>query len=57
MEELSKYNKALVAVTGAALTWALATYGGDPEWAKWLSLASAIATALGVYQVPNKVGK
>ncbi|MEO5499462.1 MAG: hypothetical protein ABIR46_03110 [Candidatus Saccharimonadales bacterium] len=57
MNDLSKYNKALVAVVGVVLTWALATYGGDPEWAKWLSLASAIATALGVYQVPNKVGR
>lgn len=54
MKELQKYNKTIVAVVGAILTWAIATYGGDPELAKWLSLASAIATAAGVYQVPNK---
>jgi hypothetical protein len=56
MKELQKYNKAIIAVIGAVLTWAIATYGGEPELTKWLSLATAIATALGVYQTPNKEG-
>lgn len=51
---MGRYNKALVATFGAALTWAVATYAGDPEVAKWLSLISAVATALGVYQVRNE---
>lgn len=54
MRDLLKYNKTWVAIVGAVLTWAIATYGGDPELAKWLSLASAVATAAGVYQVSNK---
>ena len=54
MNELSKYNKTLVAIVGAGLTWAIATYAGDPEVSKWLSLVSALLTAAGVYQVRNK---
>lgn len=54
MKDLSKYNKTLVAIVGAALTWAIATYAGNPEVSQWLSLAAAILTAAGVYQVPNK---
>ena len=50
---ISKYNKTIVAIVGAALTWAVATYAGDPEVSKWLSLATAILTAAGVYQVRN----
>lgn len=57
MKDLQKYNKTLVAVIGAALTWAVSTFGGDPDVAKWLSLAMAVATAAGVYQVPNKEAK
>jgi hypothetical protein len=54
MHELAKYNKTIVAVVGAALTWAIATYAGDPEVSKWLSLVAAVLTAAGVYQVPNR---
>lgn len=54
MKDLSKYNKTIVAIVGAVLTWAVATYGGDPQVAQWLSLATAVLTAAGVYQVPNK---
>lgn len=52
-----EYNKFFVAAVGAALTWGLANYANDPDVSKWLSLASAILTACGVYQVPNKKGK
>lgn len=52
---LSKYRKTIVAVIGAGLAWAIATYAADPEISKWLSLAAALATAAGVYQVRNKV--
>jgi hypothetical protein len=51
---LSRYNKTIVAVIGAALTWAIATYASDPDVSKYLSLATAILTAAGVYQVANK---
>ena len=51
---LQHYNKTIVAVIGATLTWAIATYASDPEVSKYLSLVSAILTAAGVYQVANK---
>ncbi len=51
---MQKYSKTIVAVIGAALTWALATYASDPNVSKYLSLATAILTAAGVYQVRNK---
>lgn len=54
MSNLTKYNKTVVAVVGAALTWAIATYAGDAEVSKWLSLVTAVLTAAGVYQVTNK---
>lgn len=53
MKNLSKYNKTIVAVVGAAVTWALATFSGDAEVSKWLSLVVALLTAAGVYQVKN----
>lgn len=49
-----KYNKTLVAIVGAALTWGIATYAGNAEVSRWLSLVSAILTASGVYQVTNE---
>lgn len=52
---MSQYNKFIVAAFGAALTWAIATYANDPDVNKWLSLVTAVATALGVYQVRNEV--
>jgi hypothetical protein len=51
---IAPYRKFVVAAVGAALTWAIATYANDPDINKWLSLASAVLTALGVYQVPNE---
>lgn len=54
IEAIKPYRKFIVAAIGAALTWAVATYANDPEVSKWLSLATAMATALGVYQVPNE---
>lgn len=52
--KLSKYNKTIVAVIGAGVTWAVATFAGDPDVSKWLSLVTAVFTAAGVYQVTNK---
>lgn len=51
---MQKYAKFVVAAVGAALTWGIATYANDPDVSKYLSLVSAVLTALGVYQVPNK---
>jgi hypothetical protein len=54
---MQKYNKTIVAVIGASLTWSIVTFAGDPEISKWLSLVSAVLTAAGVYQVANKETK
>jgi hypothetical protein len=54
---MQKYNKTFVAVVGAALTWAIANFAGDPDVSKWLSFVSAVLTAAGVYRVPNEVEK
>lgn len=51
---LKPYSKTVVAVIGAALTWAIATYASDPDISKYLSLVTAVLTAAGVYQVSNK---
>lgn len=51
---MQKYNKTIVAIIGAAVTWAVATYASDPDVSKYLSLITAVLTAAGVYQVANK---
>lgn len=53
--QLSKYSKTIVAVIGAAVTWAVATYANDPDVSKYLSLVTAVLTAAGVYSVKNQV--
>jgi hypothetical protein len=50
---MTKYNKLIVAVIGAALTWAIGNYAGNDVVQHWLSLATALATAAGVFQVKN----
>lgn len=50
---MSKYAKTIVAVVGAAVTWAVATYAHDADVSKYLSLVTAILTAAGVYTIPN----
>lgn len=56
---MSRYRKALVALGGAALqALAYAATAADsgllPEaWRPWASVVIALATALGVYRVPN----
>lgn len=51
---LGKYSKFIVAAVGAAITWGLANYANDPDVSKWLSLATAVLGALGVYAVKNQ---
>lgn len=48
---LARYWKLIVFIIGAALTVALQVWGPDNGW---VSLGVLIATALGIYQVPNK---
>jgi hypothetical protein len=47
---LGKYAKAVTAVAGAALTVSVAVWGTSNHW---VVLATTLATALGVYVVPN----
>ena len=54
LDKLKPYKKAIVAVVGAVLTWAISNYANDPDVSKWLGLVSAVLTAAGVYQVTNE---
>lgn len=49
---MQKYNKFIVAIVGGAISGLLLFFGTDvPEWVNMVIL---VATALGVYRVPNK---
>lgn len=50
MKNYKKYRKALVAVVAVILTGLNVLYGNDPA----VQSAIAVATALGVYQLPNE---
>ncbi len=50
MPNLGRYSKAVTAVIGQALTFATLYYGGN----HYVAAAVAIASALGVYAVPNQ---
>ena len=49
-----RYSKFFVGLVGAVLTWALSTYPDSALVQHWVSLASALLTAAGVYQVSNE---
>ena len=49
---IQKYNKFIVAGIGGLISALEIYFDVLPEWAKVIVL---VATALGVYQVPNKV--
>jgi hypothetical protein len=46
---LGPYSKTVAAVAGQALAYATLYYGGN----HWVAAAVAVASALGVYAVPN----
>ena len=50
---MTRYSKALTAIVGAVSTWAATYYPDDPDVQKWLGLALALVTVLGVFSVPN----
>lgn len=54
LELLAPYRKTLVAILGAFITWAVTYKVADPQW---LALLTMVATAAGVYAVPNKAGE
>lgn len=54
LKELQKYNKAVVAIVGAIVTWLVSNYAGNADVQHWLGLVLAVLTAAGVYQTPNK---
>lgn len=53
---LSKYQKMLAALVTGAIGWGavvVSSPSGPITSAEWLGLAVVVATALGVYAVPN----
>jgi len=49
LKNLSAYSKFLTAIMGQGLTFASQYYGSN----HWVTAATAIAAALGVYAIPN----
>jgi hypothetical protein len=47
---IARYAKALTAAVGVGLTVAVAEFGATN---KWVAIAIAVASAAGVYAVPN----
>lgn len=55
--DLSRYNKTTAAVVIGLIGWASSVVTSDRasiSAGEWIQLATALATALGVYQVTNK---
>jgi hypothetical protein len=50
---LAPYAKAVVAALGAGLTAAAGFWGTDSTLGKFIVIALAVVTAVGVYAVPN----
>ena len=50
MNKVAQYAKFITALAGQGLTVAVALYGAGN---KWVAVAIAVASALGVYAVPN----
>lgn len=49
---IQRYNKFIVAIVGAIVSGLMLYFGeAQPEW---VNLIILVATALGVYQVPNR---
>ena len=53
MPNLGRYSKSVTAVIGQALTYATLYYGGN----HYVAAALAVASALGVWAVPNTAPK
>jgi len=52
---MSKYAKFIVAILGAIGTWGVtAASDGSLDLSEWFGVLVAVATALGVFIVPNK---
>lgn len=50
MNELQKYNKFIVAIVGAVVSYLVAHYGAQD----WVNAVVLAATAIGVYSIPNQ---
>lgn len=54
---LNKYRKTIAALAIGLIGWATVVVNSDPSKitsSEWIMLAVAIATALGVYSIPNE---
>lgn len=55
MDKILPYAKFVVSIIGAGVVSALTFAGPDTDLFKWLTVASAVITAILVYQIPNQV--
>lgn len=56
MSVLNRYQKAIAALVTGAIGWGAVVIASTPTEitaSEWLALAVVVATALGVYSVPN----
>ncbi len=54
---MTKYAKALAAIVTAVIGWGFIVVSSSPAHitaSEWMGLAVAVATALGVYAIPNR---
>lgn len=54
MSNLPAYRKTLAAIVGAVLTWGSVAQDGGIQATEYWGLAVAVATAIGVFSVPNE---
>lgn len=54
MEKILPYMKFVVAIVGAGITSALTLTPSDDPMFKYLTIASAVVTAIMVYATPNR---
>jgi hypothetical protein len=53
LTQVATARKALTSLVGLGLTYGTLYFGGNPRDAKWIALAVAVSSALGVYSIPN----
>lgn len=57
LQKIAPYNKFVVAVVGALITWGYVVVTSEPTAItslEWVGLAGGVGTALGVYAAPNQ---
>lgn len=60
MSKLSEYKKTIFAIAAGVIGWGTMVTTSEPSAitsTEWIALATAVATAIGVYAIPNSTGE